>query len=344
MTTNLFTFIDNDLSVGAIWDPEGTPGFVPDPWNAPDTTAMQSNDGMSDQVMLNAGAVLLDGTSDATVVLYVRTTVLPGSAEIIVTQGFEVLGYPLLFQRLGSTGDLRVQALQDSGGSVISDIDGDLITGQGRVQIGATIEGDPDGDAIIRIFINGVEVESYINFSLKLTTGFKTFEGNQQFRLGRFPGATMEGEWTRPRAASGLAFNANQMFVQFLEEEALLPRIFDIGDERKGMGPDKNILPFMSHNLPLVSGNDESSVFSIKGFRKLGLLIPAVLTGVTGIQVHVSNKEDGTFAPVDIVDITPGGAEAKVVEVDLVLAWSFAKIVLIGSGLSITAEIPMVLT
>jgi len=338
MAFKLFTFVSNFLDVVEIWDVMGTPDFVPDRWNPTLTPSMRSS-GMADQIQLLAGPVIFDGETDATIVSYIRSDVAPGSAEAIIVQGWEVLGYPLKIERLGVTGHLRVNAFQNDGGFVFSDIDGALITGKGQIQIGTTIQGDPDGDAIVRIFLNGVEVKDYLNFSVKSTTGFKTFEGNQQFRLGRFSGATMDGEWMRVRAASGIAFDADQMLAQYLIEESEITKIFEVGDNPSGKGPDKNILPSMTHDLPLISGDTESTVFSIEGYRGLGLIVPDTLTGVAGLSIEVSNIQGGTFAPLPIVGIVPG----KSYNIGLISPWRFAKIVLLGD-LTGSGNIPLVLS
>ena len=106
-------------------------------------------------------------------------------------------------------------------------------------------------------------------------------------------------------------------------------------------GPDKNILPDMALNIPLVGGDDASSAFSVKGFRALGLIDDGNLTDVTAFQVHVSNLIDGTFAPLDIEDFPAGSLLAH--GTTFIAEWAYAKIVLIGT-LSTTGNIPLSLS
>jgi len=219
---------DNDLSNAGVWPRTGGPTFVADLWNPADTTAM-SSDGTSDRINLAAGTVFADESTDATVAVWLNTSVAPGSAQIIMNQGFDTLGYPFLMQRLGTTGDLRLQVFQDDGGYILSDVAGSLITGEGWVNVTSTIAGDSGGNATVRTFINGVE-PSYVFKDFKNAGGFVTFQGSEQFRIGRFTGATMNGFWARPRAASTV-FTPAQVLEYYNSEIALLG------------SPPPNILP-----------------------------------------------------------------------------------------------------
>ncbi len=96
----------------------------------------------------------------------------------------------------------------------------------------------------------------------------------------------------------------------------------------KTQGPDKNILPNNQGIVDWVSGNDESPVIDIRGFRGLGFISPAALTGVTAIQVHVSNLKTGTFAVLNIPDFP---VALKAYGTTFIAEWNYAKFVLVGA-------------
>lgn len=95
-------------------------------------------------------------------------------------------------------------------------------------------------------------------------------------------------------------------------------------------GPDRSILPDLAALIAVISGNTASEPINIKGLHAVGLVLPAAITGMTGIELHVANAEDGTYAKLaEGGEFTLGALQA--VGSPFILEWNWLKIVYVGT-------------
>lgn len=96
-------------------------------------------------------------------------------------------------------------------------------------------------------------------------------------------------------------------------------------------GPDRSILPDLSGLITVVSGDSESDPINIKGLHAIGLVLPAAITSVVTVELHVSNLEDGTYAKLaDSGEFTLGALQA--VSSTSILAWNWLKVVYVAAA------------
>lgn len=112
-------------------------------------------------------------------------------------------------------------------------------------------------------------------------------------------------------------------------------------NEDNQMGEDRSILPDLAALITVIADDTESEPMNIKGLHAVGLLLPTTaLAGLTGVELHVANKEDGTYAK-----LVEGGeftltAALQAVGSPFILEWNWLKIVYVGTVTG-SGEIPL---
>lgn len=105
-------------------------------------------------------------------------------------------------------------------------------------------------------------------------------------------------------------------------------------------GPDRDQLPDISGNIVIITDDEESKVINIKGLHAVGLILPAAIAGLTGVELHVSNLEAGTYAK-----LAEGGEftldALKAVGSAFITEWNYLKIVYVGTATTGGEEIPL---
>ena len=104
-------------------------------------------------------------------------------------------------------------------------------------------------------------------------------------------------------------------------------------------GPDRDLLPDISGLVTVISGDTASSPINIKGLHAVGLVLPAAITGMTGVELHASNVEDGTYAKLDQSGEFVLSA-LKAVGSSFITEWNWLKIVYVGTVTG-SGEIPL---
>ena len=110
-------------------------------------------------------------------------------------------------------------------------------------------------------------------------------------------------------------------------------------DGTAGSGADRSRLPDQTGNITVISGNTESDVINTKGLHAVGLVLPAAITGMTGVEIHVSNLLDGTYAKLaNSGEFTL--TARKAVGSSFISEWNYMKIVYVGTVTG-SGEIPL---
>ena len=95
------------------------------------------------------------------------------------------------------------------------------------------------------------------------------------------------------------------------------------------VGEDRSKLPDLATDIDVISGNTESEPINIKGLHAVGVSLPAAITGMTGVELHAANKEDGTYRKLGeggeftLDDLAHGSP--------FILEWNWLKIVYVGT-------------
>lgn len=107
-------------------------------------------------------------------------------------------------------------------------------------------------------------------------------------------------------------------------------------------GPDRSQLPDVSANVDVIDTDTESKVINIKGLHAVGIVLPSTtdIAGLTDVEIHVSNLEDGTFALLAQEGSFALGAAKSAVGSGFLVEWNYMKLVYVGT-ITGSGEIPL---